>query len=629
MPRSLIQGVVVGSLETKWLETKMSDDQTNSGPTVLEAPVPAIKVGFRPLRVWPAAMLLVGMVILRLLPAVIENGPANLWMSAAIGPAACGVLVVLWWMLLSRASWLERLVGIVGIIGTAGGTLAVVHRSMLMPGVMVLTIPMGTAAFALAAILFGRTLSFRRTVIAILFAGCGFGFSALLKSDGLWGDFAVDLKWRWKESNEDQVVANRDQQPTVSLTDFAATDVEKWLANPEWPAFRGEDRSGRQHGQAVSSDWSANPPEQIWKIGVGPGWSSFAVAGKLLFSQEQRGSMETTVCYSADSGKEVWTQQIESRFEDSLGGCGPRATPTLADGGLFVMGASGHLMRLEPRTGDVVWQQDLRKVAVREPPVWGFCSSPLVTNSLVIVHAGGAGDKGTLAFDVATGALKWSMASGDHSYSSPQLGIVGGEPLVMMLTNNGIELLDPQTGKLRLNYEWKHNGYRDLQPQVINGDSILLPTGMGTGTRCIRVVKNGEQYSAEEIWTSRDLKPDFNDFVVFEGHAYGFDNAIFTCIDLKTGKRQWKGGRYGKGQVLLLKDSRLLLVAGEYGDVVLLKADPSSHSELATLKAIEGKTWNHPVVIGDRLYIRNAEEAACFRLPLPAADSLPVDRDQP
>ena len=331
--------------------------------------------------------------------------------------------------------------------------------------------------------------------------------------------------------------------------------------------------------------------------------------------------METTVCYSADSGKEVWTQEIESRFEDSLGGPGPRATPTLAAGGLFVMGASGHLTRLDPRTGGIVWQADLRKVAMREPPMWGFCSSPLVTNSLVIVHAGGAGDKGTLAFDVTTGELRWSMASGDHSYSSPQLSTVGGEQLVLMLTNKGIELLDPQTGKLRLNYEWKHNGYRDLQPQVIHGDSILLPTGMGSGTRCIRVAKNGEQYAAEERWTSGDLKPDFNDFVVFEDHAYGFDNTIFTCIDLKTGKRQWKGGRYGKGQVLLLQDSGLLLVAGEFGDVVLLKADPSAHSELATLKAIEGKTWNHPVVIGDRLYIRNAEEAACFRLPLavPAA----------
>ena len=595
--------------------------------------MPVIQVGFRRLRVWPAVMMLAGMVIARLLPVLIENGPANLWMAAAMGPAACGILVVLWWLLLSRASWLERLVGIVGIIVAAAGTLAVVHPSMLMPGVMVLTIPMGTAAFALAAILFGRMLSFRRTVIAILFAGCGFGFSILMKSDGLWGDFAMDLKWRWTESNEDQVVANRDRNPSVSLKDFAGPDVEMWLANPEWPAFRGEDRSGRQHGPIVSSDWSATPPEQIWRIDVGPGWSSFAVAGKLLFTQEQRGPMETTVCYSADSGKEIWTQQIESRFDDPLGGPGPRATPTLADGGLFVMGGSGHMLRLDPRTGDVVWQTDLRKVAMREPPMWGFCSSPLVTNSLVIVHVGGAGDKGTLAFDVATGELKWSMASGDHSYSSPQLGIVGGEPLVLMLSNNGIELLDPQTGKLRLNYEWKHDGYRDLQPQVINGDSILLPTGMGTGTRCIRVVKNVEQYSAEELWTSLDLKPDFNDFVVFEDHAYGFDNSIFTCIDLKTGKRKWKGGRYGKGQVLLLEDSRLLLIAGEYGDVVLLKADPSKHSELATLKAIEGKTWNHPVVIGDRLYIRNAEEAACFRLPLavhlPAADNLPVDRDQP
>lgn len=608
----------------------MSDDQTNSSPTAVEGPVPAIQVGFRPLRVWPAAILLAGMVFARLLPRLIENGPENLWMSAAFGPVACGVLVVLWWLLLSRTSWLERLVGIVGIAGTAAATLSTVHPSMMGPGVMVLTIPMGTAAFAIAAILFGRMLSFRRTVIAILFAGCGFGFSTLTKSDGLWGDYAVDLKWRWKESNEDRVVANRDQQPSISLADYAASDVEKWLANPEWPAFRGEARSGRQHGSDLSSDWSATPPEQMWKVGVGPGWSSFAVAGKLLFTQEQRGPMETTVCYSADSGKEIWTQQIESRFEDSLGGPGPRATPTLADGGLFVMGASGHLLRLDPRTGDIVWQQDLRKVAVREPPVWGFCSSPLVTNSLVIVHAGGAGDKGTLAFDVATGELKWSMTSGDHSYSSPQLGNVGGEPLVLMLTNNGIELLDPQTGKLRLNYEWKHNGYRDLQPQIINGDSILLPTGMGTGTRCIRVVKNDELYSAEELWTSSDLKPDFNDFVVSEDFAYGFDNTIFTCIDLKTGKRKWKGGRYGKGQVLLLEDSRLLLVAGEYGDVVLLKADPSAHSEVATLKAFEGKTWNHPVVIGDRLYIRNAEEAACYRLPLadPAVQVVRTMRSQ-
>ena len=230
--------------------------------------------------------------------------------------------------------------------------------------------------------------------------------------------------------------------------------------------------------------------------------------------------METIVCYKADSGREVWTQQIESRFEDSLGGPGPRATPTLAGDAMFVMGASGPLIRPDPRSGDIIWTQDLREVADREPPIWGFCSSPLVIDSLVIVHAGGKGDKGTLAFDIETGHLRWSAAAGDHSYSSPQSCTIAGADLVLMLTNTGINLLDPQTGQEQLNYEWKHEGYRSLQPQVVDANSILLPTGMGAGTRRIRILKDGDGWSAEAMWTSLHLKPDFNDFVVSQGYAY-------------------------------------------------------------------------------------------------------------
>jgi outer membrane protein assembly factor BamB len=327
---------------------------------------------------------------------------------------------------------------------------------------------------------------------------------------------------------------------------------------------------------------------------------------------------ETVVCYAADSGAEIWTQKIESRFSDPLGGPGPRATPTLADGSLFVQGANGQLQCLDPKTGKKVWNQDLREIADREPPMWGFSSSPLVVGSLVIVYAGGAGEKGTLAFDTASGKLEWSAAAGDHSYSSPLLCNIGDDESVLMLTNAGIDLLDPQSGQKRLSYEWKHNGYRALQPQVIDGDSLIVPTGMGTGTRRIRISKNGEELSVDDLWTSRFFKPDFNDFVVHDGRAYGFNGSIFTCIDLASGKRDWKGGHYGKGQVLLLAESALLLVATEYGEVVLLKASPSGHQELTKFRALEGKTWNHPVVIGDRLYIRNAQEAACYRLPLVA-----------
>ena len=121
---------------------------------------------------------------------------------------------------------------------------------------------------------------------------------------------------------------------------------------------------------------------------------------------------------------------------------------------------------------------------------------------------------------------------------------------------------------------------------------------------------------AEELWTSRNFKPDFNDLVIFEGHAYGFDSTLFSCIDLESGQRKWKGGRYGKGQVLLMKDQGLLLVMGEQGEVVVLKADTGSLNELGRFQALTGKTWNHPVVVGDRLFVRNSQEAACYQLPL-------------
>ena len=302
----------------------MSDDGTESAIGESHSFAQMKSTYFRPLRVWPAVFLLAVMVIARLIPRLVDDGPANLWMSAAFGPIICGLLIVVWWLLISRATWKERIAGLAGIAGTAAVTLFAMDKSMLGPGVMVLTIPMGTAAFGLAAIIFGRTLSFRRTMLAILLAGIGFGFSVLLKSDGMWGDFAIDLHWRWKESREDQILAKQGQQLTAKLSAFDRSEVEKWLMNPEWPGFRGADRTSRQHGPVLSSNWAANPPELMWKIGVGPGWSSFVVAGNLLFTQEQRGSMETVVCYSADSGSELWNQQIESRFDDPLGGPGPQ-----------------------------------------------------------------------------------------------------------------------------------------------------------------------------------------------------------------------------------------------------------------------------------------------------------------
>jgi outer membrane protein assembly factor BamB len=335
----------------------------------------------------------------------------------------------------------------------------------------------------------------------------------------------------------------------------------------------------------------------------------------MLFTQEQLGPKEAAVCYDADSGKEIWKTEIEGRLEDPMGGPGPRATPTLANGALYVTGSTGAFLRLNPLTGEIIWKKELTQIAGSKVPMWGFAASPLAAGPVVIVYGGG-GDKGLLAFDTETGDLRWSASCPSDSYSSAQLNKLLDEDSMTMLTKSGLTVLDPLTGKARLDYEWKIPQFRALQPHVLGSDTILLPTAMNMGTRAIRIQRTNSQYAAEEVWTSRRLSPDFVDLVSYQGYAYGNDGGLLTCIDLKTGERKWKGGHYGKGQILLLENSGLLLVLSEQGQVVLVAAEPTDHREVASFQALEGKTWNHPVLVNDRLYVRNSQEAAAYKVKL-------------
>jgi outer membrane protein assembly factor BamB len=518
-----------------------------------------------------------------------------------------------WWIICSRARWFERLLGLVGIIAVISLVIAVSDRSMGGPLVIVMTIPMAIAGFAIGLILLGSRLSISRTTIALVLALIGAGVSALTKTDGVWGNFAFGLDWRWNKTAEEEFLASRKNGPA----DPSAAKIEASrdvFLQPEWPGFRGPLQDGVQHGKSFSSDWKANPPKELWRIPLGPAWSSFAVAGKYLVTQEQRGEFEAVVCYESESGKQVWANETPSRFFEALGGLGPRATPTIAEGSIFSMGAEGWLLKLNATNGELLWKVDIRKAAECDPPMWGFSSSPLVYEGIVTVHAGGKGDKGIVAFDSSNGELKWSAPAGKQSYSSPQILTIHDQKVLTLLSDEGAHFYEPLTGKSVYDYEWPHQGYRALQAQIVEANQMLVPTGLGAGTRLVEFTKENDLWVGKEIWTSRFMKPDYNDLVVHKGYLYGFDSAIFACVDLKDGSQKWKGGRYGKGQVLLLADSDLLIVVSEKGELVLLRASPDAFDELAKINAMEGKTWNHPVVVGDRLYIRNAEEAICYQL---------------
>ena len=341
-----------------------------------------------------------------------------------------------------------------------------------------------------------------------------------------------------------------------------------------WPAFRGAERNGTVTGITLAENWQAIPPKEIWRIKLGPAWSSFSVGGERLYTQEQRGEQEAVICLDANTGALLWDFSYPGRFWEAVAGAGPRATPTIDGGRLFALGARGTLVCLDATTGREVWRRELTADAKREPPQWGFAASPLVTDGRVIVHAGGKDNLGLFAYDAGSGDIVWSIPAGDHSYSSAQLATFDATRGILMLTNGGLQFVDIADGAIIWEHAWQVDNYRCLQPLVMD-HSILMATSLGLGTRRITVALNSEgKWDVKEDWTSLDMKPDYNDYVAYHDAVYGFDGSIFACIDAATGKRLWKRGRYGNGQVLLLSDAGHLLLSSEKGELVLLRATP-------------------------------------------------------
>jgi outer membrane protein assembly factor BamB len=269
------------------------------------------------------------------------------------------------------------------------------------------------------------------------------------------------------------------------------------------------------------------------------------------------------------------------------------------------------LNALDAGTGALAWSRNVASDTKRAVPDWGFSSSPLVIDDVVIVAASGT----LAAYDVSTGKTRWIGPQHGGSYSSPHRATIDGVEQILLLSPPGIISVSPATGTLLWEHTWE--GGAIVQPALTaDGDVLInaISSMGGIATRRLAVKRGSAGWTVEERWTSRGLKPYFNDFVVHKGHAYGFDGSILACIDVSDGNRKWKGGRFGQGQLVLLPDQDVLLVVSEDGELALVKATPDQFTELARVPAIEGKTWNHPVLVRNILLVRNGEEMAAFRL---------------
>jgi len=564
----------------------------------------------KPLRLWPGVVVVAIQLLLRfVLPIFVpESLPIGV-----IGGILCGLLVAVWWLFFSRAPWSERLGALALMVVAMVATSHLIDVS-LATGMMglefpIYSIPVLSLAFVGWAVATRRlSVGLRRvTMVATILLACGVW--TLLRTGGITSAGVADLTWRWAETPEQRLLVRAAEAPAVPMAVLPAAGTDA-----DWPGFRGPHRDGVVPGVRIETNWSASPPVELWRRPIGPGWSSFAVHGHLLYTQEQRGEDEVVACYDATTGKPVWAHRDAARFWESNGGAGPRATPAVSNGRVYAFGATGILDALDARTGALLWSSHPPADTDTKVPGWGFAGSPLVAGDLVIVAAVGR----LAAYDIATGARRWVGPVGGDGYSSPQLFTIDGVAQVLQLSSQGAVSVAPADGSLLWQYPW-HSGPRIVQPALIsNGDLLISASGAGGGAnmRRLAVIHKPGAWTLEERWTSVGLKPYFNDFVVHDGHAYGFDGSILACIDLQDGKRKWKGGHYGSGQLLLLSDQGLLLVLSEQGDLALVAAAPDQFTELARLPAIKGKTWNHPVLVGDLLLVRNSEEMAAFRLAL-------------
>ncbi len=623
----------------------------------------------KPLRLWPGvALAIVQALVMFGAPVVAPDAELPIGL---FGGMVGALLVLLWWLFFSRARWFERIGAIILMVVAVFAARSVAHISIVGAGqgmlIYFLPIPyfsLALVAWAVAARSLQGRVRLASLAAAIALAAAPF---ALIRTGGVIGGGGFDFHWRWSPTPEERLLAlgNDEPKPLTPSTTPADTANEPLNAAPsapahlvqgaptaantsgetvdsarpsrvappaapaaekteplaraatdtpaEWPGFRGRGRDSIIRGVQIETDWTKSPPVAIWRRPIGPGWSSFAVRGDLLYTQEQRGDDEVVSSYKVSTGEPVWRHRDAVRFYESNGGAGPRGTPTFSHGRVFTMGATGILNALDATNGAVVWSRNAASDTGRKIPDWGISSSPLVVDDIVVVAVSGT----LAAYDLATGKPRWVGPQHGATYSSPQLVTLDGVSQILLLSAPGAVSVAPSDGKLLWEHAWE--GGAIVQPGITPDGGVLINAMSmmgGMGTRRLAVAHGPDGWHVEERWTSNGLKPYFNDFVVHKGHAFGFDGSILSCIDLEDGKRKWKGGRFGNGQLVLLADQDLLLVLSEEGELALVSAAPDKFTEVARFPAIDGKTWNHPALVGDVLLVRNGEEMAAFRLPL-------------
>ncbi len=459
---------------------------------------------------------------------------------------------------------------------------------------------------------FSRAARLSTVLIPLLLVGVFFSLFEMT----LDGDLVpIGISYRWGGKPHQGLAAKAENVSEATLTSSADSG---------FPQFLGPDRDGVVHGVDLARGWP-EPPPRVWGVEIGAGWSGFAVVGDNIFTQEMRNGREMVTCLKLDSGDLAWRQFHETDesaegFISAISGDGPRATPSVVDGKVYAASSLGTISCFNAYNGDRLWTTNVLSKHNAALTIWGYSSSPLVRNDLVIVTGGGKTGPALVALDRQTGEVVWTAGEGGEcsdAYSSPTLAKLCGQEQLLLVTDVSIDGYDPANGKRlwRQGWPWKDAQHAKIsQPMPLPGDRVLVTAAYSSGSAAFEVSRGDDgAYSTKLLWKNRNLKTKFSNPIVRGDYAFGLDSIVLSCIDTRTGKTMWKGGRFGHGQLLQVND--LTLIVSEYGEVALMELTPEKVTELGRFTALDDKTWNTLAISGNKLLVRNDRQAACFALP--------------
>ncbi len=381
----------------------------------------------------------------------------------------------------------------------------------------------------------------------------------------------------------------------------------------EWPQWRGPSRDSKVTGFKVPSAWPGElKPE--WKITVGTGDATPAISSGKIYLNTRQGDNEVVLCLNAADGKELWKNVYPSSAVTGPAAShpGPRSTPVVSDGKVITFGAMAIMNCFDAATGKLLWKKENPG---NEVPQFFASMSPIVDSKVCYAHIG-TKDKGkVIALDINSGNEKWVWEGDGPAYASPSMMTAGGKKLLVVQTEKNLIALNPDDGKLlwQVPTPVQQRFYNCVSP-YIDSQTIYL-TGQGTGTKAIKVEKNGNNFITTDLWSNPAVGAKWNTPILRDGYLYGFtDQKRLYCLNASTGATAWIDAAVNSDFSTIVDCGQVIIGLTSTGNLIIMKPDPLAYNEIAHYKVSETPVYAYPVISGNNIYIKDAESLTLFKV---------------